>query len=62
VFDNSKIKSFVPDFVCTTPFRIGVARTIAKFAADPAKQAIDENWNKWCDDVIAAQEGALPQK
>jgi nucleoside-diphosphate-sugar epimerase len=62
VFDNSKIKSFVPDFVCTTPFRIGVARTIAKFAADPAKQAIDEEWNKWCDDVIAAQERALPLK
>ena len=34
VFDNSKIKAFVPGFQATVPFREGIRRTLAWFAAD----------------------------
>jgi nucleoside-diphosphate-sugar epimerase len=60
VFDNSKVKGLVPGYVATMPFREGVARSIARFRADPKLQAVDEEFNRWCDEVIAAQERALP--
>ena len=41
IFDNSKIKRFVPDFVATTRYRDGIARTIAWFDADPARREVD---------------------
>jgi nucleoside-diphosphate-sugar epimerase len=56
VFDNSKIKSFVPDFVATTPFQRGIEQTIAHFKATPALRAIDPEFDPWCDRVIAAVE------
>ena len=34
VFDNSKIKRFVPEFDCKVPWAEGVRRTIAWFEAD----------------------------
>ena len=63
VFDNSKIKRFVPDFVATTRFRDGVARTIAWFDADPARALIDDGANQKWDRLIAAyQRGLLAAK
>jgi nucleoside-diphosphate-sugar epimerase len=59
VFDNTKIKHFVPDFVCTTRFHEGIARTIASFDADPARQQIDlEDGATW-DRLIAGYERGL---
>ena len=37
IFDNSKIKRFVPGFAATTRYRDGIARTIAWFDADPSQ-------------------------
>lgn len=37
IFDNSKIRQFVPDFVATIPYAQGIKRTIAWFEADPAR-------------------------
>jgi nucleoside-diphosphate-sugar epimerase len=63
VFDNSKIKRFVPDFVATTRFRDGVARTMAWFDADPARRIIDDDANQKWDRLIAAyQRGLLAAK
>ena len=45
LFDNSKIKRFVPDFVATTRFREGIARTIRAFDADPKRRSIDQEAN-----------------
>jgi nucleoside-diphosphate-sugar epimerase len=59
VFDNTKIKRFVPDFVATTRFRDGVARSIAWFDADPARQQIDDEANAVWDRLIAAYERGL---
>jgi len=59
VFDNLKIKRFVPDFVCTTRFREGIARTIACFDADPARQQIDQEAGATWDRLIAGYERGL---
>lgn len=54
VFDNSKIKHFVPDFVCDVPFAEGVRRSVAWFMADPARRTIDEAHNRVLDELIQA--------
>ncbi len=59
VFDNSKIKRFVPGFVATTPFRQGIRQTLAWLEADPARCAVDEEANKTWDRIIRAYETAL---
>ena len=59
IFDNTKIKRFVPDYVATTRFRDGIKRTIAWFDADPRRQEVDdESDTKW-DKLIAAYERGL---
>jgi nucleoside-diphosphate-sugar epimerase len=59
LFDNTKIKRFVSDFVCTTRYREGIARTIAWFDADPARRQIDEEASAAWDRLIAAYERGL---
>jgi len=59
IFDNSKIKSFVPGFIATTPFSEGVARSVRWFEAHPERCTIDQAFNELCDRIIAAQERAL---
>jgi nucleoside-diphosphate-sugar epimerase len=59
VFDNTKIKRFVPDFVCTTRFREGITRTIACFDADPGHRQIDEEASATWDRLIAGYERGL---
>lgn len=54
VLDNTKIKRFVPDYLATTRFRDGVARSIAWFEADPARQVVDAEFNRNWDRLIAA--------
>jgi nucleoside-diphosphate-sugar epimerase len=54
VFDNAKIKSFVPGFQATIPFRDGIRRTLAWFAADPARRRIDAAVNAEMDRILAA--------
>ena len=59
VFDNSKIKAFVPGYVATTPFSEGIARSVRWFEAHPEICTIDDAFNDFSDRVIAAQEKAL---
>jgi nucleoside-diphosphate-sugar epimerase len=59
VFDNSKIKSFVPGFAATVPFSEGVRRSIAWFEAHPEARTIDEAFNVLADRIIAAYESGL---
>jgi nucleoside-diphosphate-sugar epimerase len=56
VFDNTKIKRFVPGYCATMPFAEGIRRTIAWFDADPARQQIDHEANERWDRLIAAYE------
>ena len=60
VFDNTKIKRFVPDFEAVVPFAEGIARSLAWFDADPARKAVDEERNALLDRVVDAFEAAGP--
>jgi nucleoside-diphosphate-sugar epimerase len=60
VFDNSKIKRYVPEFTCTVPWSEGVRRALAWHEADPARRSIDADLNKIWDTLIAAYRGAFP--
>lgn len=59
VFDNSKIKKFVPDFHCEVKWAEGVRRSLAWFEAHPEFQTVDEGANVLWDTIIAAYERAL---
>ena len=56
VFDNSKIKRFVPGYCATVPFAEGIRRTLAWFDADPARRQIDADTNAVYDKLIDAYE------
>ena len=56
VFDNSKIKRFVPGYCATMPFGRGVRQTMAWFDADPARKLIDAEANAAWDKLIDAYE------
>ncbi|WP_404425530.1 SDR family oxidoreductase [Nibricoccus sp. IMCC34717] len=62
VFDNSKIKRFVPGFCCTVPYHQGIAETLAWFDADPARRLIDDevnaNYDRILDVYLKAQSNA----
>ncbi|MGD0167820.1 MAG: SDR family oxidoreductase [Gaiellaceae bacterium] len=60
VFDNSKIKRFVPGWEARVPFAEGVARSIKWFEEDPARRAIDEEWSVRLDRIVAAFEAGWP--
>ncbi len=61
VFDNTKIKRFVPGYCATLPFAQGIQRTIDWFDADPARKQIDEAANAAWDQLIQAYESGLTQ-
>lgn len=54
VFDNSKIKAFVPEFKAVIPFREGVRRTLAWFEADANWLKINDTVNEEMDKILAA--------
>lgn len=61
VFDNTKIKRAVPDFVASTPFSRGVEEILAWYHADPARQVVDDNVNQLMDRILHAYELAWPK-
>jgi nucleoside-diphosphate-sugar epimerase len=52
IFDNSKIKLFVPTYSADIPFRIGIAETIEKFNSLAAYQHINEDMNNKLDNFL----------
>lgn len=58
VFDNTKVKRAVPDFVPTVRFEEGVRKVIANVLAHPELQVEDPEFDTWCDKVIEALEEA----
>lgn len=54
VFDNSKIKRFVPEFNAVIPFKQGIRRTVEWFMEKPERMKIVEENNRLIDEVIAA--------
>jgi nucleoside-diphosphate-sugar epimerase len=58
VFDNSKIKTFVPGFRAEIPFRDGIRRTLDWFSADEARRTVDEAVNVQMDRILGRYSGA----
>lgn len=58
VFDNSKLKRLVPDFVATTRADQGIKQTLDYILAHPEHQREDEEFDQWCDKVVSALEQA----
>ena len=54
VFDNSKIKSFVPEYKATIPFSEGIRRTVEWFQADSSRQIINQEVNIEMDRILHA--------
>jgi len=58
VFDNTKLKQAVPEFCATVRFDQGIRMAIDSVLAHEEYQTPDEEFDLWCDKVIAAMENA----
>jgi len=61
VFDNSKIKRFVPGYCATTSFAEGIRQSLAWFNADPSRKQIDQQINAIMDKLISAYEKGMSE-
>jgi len=61
VFDNSKIKRFVPGYRATTTFAEGIRQSLAWFSADPSRKQIDHQVNATMDKLISAYENGMSE-
>ena len=59
IFDNTKLKRLVPDFVATIRFDQGIRRTIANILSHPELQNENPEYDDWCDRIIEAMDTAL---
>ncbi len=59
IFDNTKIKTFVPAFKATIPFNKGIQRTLEWFEAKPERMVIQESTHQFMDRVISAYQRAF---
>jgi nucleoside-diphosphate-sugar epimerase len=57
IFDNSKIKRFVPGFEAKITFKEGIKKTIQWFEAHPSRMVIDEGNNRFIETVLKAYSG-----
>jgi nucleoside-diphosphate-sugar epimerase len=54
IFDNTKIKSFVPDFKATIPFSEGIKRTLKWLNQNPEMKYISPETNTKIDNILRA--------
>jgi nucleoside-diphosphate-sugar epimerase len=59
VFDNAKIRRFVPEYRAELSFAQGMRGSVGWFDADPARRVVSEPANAMIDRVIASQRRAL---
>ncbi len=56
IFDNTKLKSLVPQMTTNVPFHEGVRIALSYVLAHPECQEEDPEFDAWCDRVIAGME------
>ncbi len=54
MFDNSKIKRFVPDYVARIPFHEGIARTLAWYQADSRRMQVSAEDDARVERILTA--------
>jgi len=52
VFDNSKVKALVPEFICTVPFALGARQVLSWYDSNPDQQLVDDDLNATFDQLI----------
>jgi len=52
VFDNTKLRTIVPDYVATIPFEQGAREIVAWYEEDAARRTVDERLNKTVDHLL----------
>ncbi len=62
VFDNSKIKRFVPEFHCRKPFRVGVKEAVEWLRAHPEDQNLNPQVDKEIEEVLEGWKQEKSQK
>jgi nucleoside-diphosphate-sugar epimerase len=53
IFDNSKVKNLVPDYIARVPFAMGAREILAWYDEDPARQQVDTAMNATMDRLLA---------
>jgi nucleoside-diphosphate-sugar epimerase len=53
IFDNTKVKSLVPDFEATVSAKEGIEKTVRYILAHPELQKDDPEFDRWCDEIIS---------
>ncbi|MGE5532668.1 MAG: NAD-dependent epimerase/dehydratase family protein [Bacteroidota bacterium] len=57
VYDNSKIRALVPEFVCTTHFAEGIRRTIQFYRDNPEFKVVHEEFDRKMDEIAEQYHG-----
>jgi len=60
IFDNSKIRRFVPEFHPTIPFWQGAREIMDWYDADPSRQVVEPFMDQLHDRLIEAMKRAFP--
>ncbi len=60
IFDNTKIKRSVPDYIATIPFSEGAKEILAWFDADASRQKVSEQLDRTIDRILDAYASAWP--
>jgi nucleoside-diphosphate-sugar epimerase len=58
IFDNSKIRRLVPDFVCSVPFAQGSREIVSWYLADPKRQTVDPQFTMRYERILARMKKA----
>jgi nucleoside-diphosphate-sugar epimerase len=59
IFDNTKIKTLVPDFKATIPFYQGIRKVLAWFDADEQRKHVDTAVHDEMDSIIRAYQSSI---
>ena len=59
VYDNSKIKRFVPGFHASMPFAEGIKESISWYEANPGLLSVDDDFNNLCDRIARGWEKGI---
>jgi len=52
IFDNSKIKRFVPEFECRVPFAQGASEMVGWYSSNPDYGTVNSNFDALIERII----------
>jgi nucleoside-diphosphate-sugar epimerase len=52
IFDNAKIRRFVPGFVAAIPYHEGIRRSLAWYDADPSRRTVNPETDREIDALV----------